>query len=130
MLKKPATIRNQIKQLFSLRYFQIVWPLPLLFVLLTLLLPVWQLMPWIKESVGIPLHYNTHFGVDLFGQWWKIYLFAVFGFSVWIINLIASIVFFKRDEVLSYLFAGTTLLVEIFLFIAMIFVVLLNLTYA
>ncbi|MBU1705572.1 hypothetical protein KKG19_02495, partial [Patescibacteria group bacterium] len=71
-------------------------------------------------------HYNIYFGIDRFGPWYYIFVPAALGGTLLIINLIFQTAFFRRESVLSYFFAVATVFSEIMLFVAMIFIVLLN----
>ncbi len=93
------------------------------------MLPWWQLFSEIRQRAAIPLHYNIHFGVDLFGAWWLIFMIPAIGWLIFIINLISATLVLKRDRILSYFFIMVSLFSQMILFVAMIFVVLLNLSY-
>ena len=129
MAKFIKTAQENFKQLFALKFFKIALLLSLIFLALTAALPAWQLLPEIREKVSIPLHYNTHFGIDSFGMWWNVFMVSVFGGSILLINYIAAIVLWTKEKVLSYFLASVALLVQVLLFISIIFVVLFNLAY-
>lgn len=129
MAKSITKLKENFSKLFSRRFFQITIPLSLTIVVASVLLPIWQLMPEIKDKTAIPLHYNIHFGVDLFGAWWLIFLTSAIGFVIFFLNLILAAWFWQRDKVLSYFFVSVSLLTQILLFIATVFIVLLNLSY-
>lgn len=94
------------------------------------LFPAWKLLPGIELLPAIPLHYNVHSGIDLFGPWWNIFLIPVLGAVILIVNLIGALVVWKRERMLALVFLGATVFAETLLFFAMLFVVLLNLSYA
>jgi len=98
----------------------------LVLVILTFVLPVWRVLPLIENQNFLPLHYNIYFGIDRFGPWYYIFVPAALGGALLIINLIFQTAFFRRESVLSYFFAVATVFSEIVLFVAMIFIVLLN----
>lgn len=100
------------------------------FFLLCALFPVWKLFPDITLRPAIPLHYNIHSGIDLFGPWWNIFLIPALGGGVLLINTLAALFIWKRERLLAFVFLGATMLAEFILFFAMVFVVLLNLSYA
>lgn len=128
-MKFLSSIRHKSSNLFSKRFFQFTAVISIILVALTALLPIWQLMPEIREKVAIPLHYNIHFGVDLFGAWWRIFTIPIIGFVIFAVNHIAAIIMIEKEKVLSYIFASISLISQILLFVGMVFVVLLNLTY-
>lgn len=98
----------------------------LVLVILTFALPAWRVLPLVQEQDFLPLHYNIYFGIDRFGPWYYIFVPAALGGTLLIINLIFQTAFFRRESVLSYFFAIATVFSEIMLFVAMIFIVLLN----
>jgi hypothetical protein len=94
------------------------------------LFPVWKLLPDIELRPAIPLHYNIHSGIDLFGPWWNIFLIPALGAVILLVNTVGALVVWKRERMLALVFLGATVLAESLLFFAMLFVVLLNLSYA
>ena len=94
------------------------------------LFPAWKLLPDIQLRPAIPLHYNIHSGIDLFGPWWNIFLIPALGAGIFLVNTIGAMTVWKRERMLALVFLGATVLAESFLFFAMLFVVLLNLSYA
>jgi len=102
----------------------------LLFLMATILLPYWRLFPEVTNEYAVPLHYNIHSGVDRYGSWKWIFMSSIIGASIFFINNIACVYFWKRDRVLSELFLVVSALSQVLLFAAVIFVVLLNLSYA
>ena len=72
------------------------------------------------------LHYNIVFGVDLVGAWWKIYFLPLGGFVSALINYIFSLAFYDSDKILARFLSFVSAVVHIFLIIAIIFIVGLN----
>lgn len=93
------------------------------------LLPIWQLFPGLQNKLAIPLHYNIHFGVDLFGAWWQIFTIPAVGTLILFINFVGALYLWRREKVLSYFFATGTVLIELIFLVGMVFIVLLNLAY-
>lgn len=104
--------------------------LSLLSLAFSVLLPIWRLFPDIQNQPAVPLHYNIHFGVDSLGPWWRIFVYPAFGLAVLILNTILAMTIFKKDRVLRNLLLITSIAANIVIAIAMVFVVLVNLTYA
>lgn len=63
----------------------------------------------------IPLHYNIYFGIDLIGQWYKIYFIPGFGFLIFFINLLLSSIIYKREKIISYFLVLATCIAQIVL---------------
>jgi len=83
--------------------------------------------PLVKDIPAIPLHYNIYFGIDLIGPPIRIFILPLFGFLVVLVNLILSYIIYIKERLLSYFLVGGSILIEIFLLIASIFVISINL---
>lgn len=130
MNKKITQAIKNIREVLSKRFFQVAAALGILLLLLAIGLPAWQLFPEIRQEIAVPLHYNIHFGVDYFGEWWKIFSFPLAGLIIYILNFILVIAFWRRDKVLAYFFAAVADVCAFVILVAMVFVTLLNLSYA
>ncbi len=121
--------RTKSKQLGS-RFF-VIAPLIVTGVFLTasLALMYWKLFPSAMDQFTVPLHYNVHSGVDRIGSWQQLFTVPVVGLAIMIINLVGAAIAWKRQKVLSYFLLATTAVCEIFVFLAVVFIVLLNLSY-
>lgn len=64
------------------------------------------------------LHYNIYFGIDWIGEWYKIYMYPLFGFLVFLINYSFAIYFYAKDKTISYIFSFSTTFIEIIIFIS------------
>ena len=89
-------------------------------------LPAWRLLPGILEAKFIPLHYNIYFGIDRFGPWYGVFLPAAAGLAIFLLNVVILCVVFRSERFLALLLAWTTLIVELILLVATIFIVSLN----
>jgi len=113
----------------GIRFFPIAFFLSLAFIGASIGLIYWKLFPEITQQFAVPLHYNIHFGVDLFGGWRRIFTIPTIGGIILAVNTLVSIVLFRKDRTLSYFFMTVATMTEVILFAAMVFVVLLNLSY-
>ena len=113
----------------KLRFYRLAFGLALFAVLLAVVLPAWKVLPMIYGNEVIPIHYNIHYGVDRTGPWWRVFTLPVIGLALWLVNVPLAAVFSRHERMLGTFVAGMTLVIEVLLFIAMIFVVLLNLSY-
>jgi hypothetical protein len=129
MKKRLKSFFTSLKEMSRKRFFIIATVTSLLFLAASILLPIWRLFPDITERFAIPLHYNIHSGVDLFGAWQRIFTPAIIGASIFIANFLIAIALWRKEQVLSYFLAAVAVIVQIIVFVSMVFVVLLNLTY-
>lgn len=111
------------------RFFLVSFLFSALLIGLSVFLIWWQLFPEIQSQIFVPLHYNIHFGVDALGPWWRIFTIPMVGMGILLVNTSAAIFLWNREQALSYFFAATSVLSQIILFVALLFVILLNLTY-
>lgn len=111
------------------RFFRVIAVLTILLWLFEILFPTWRILPLIYGQSTVPLHYNVHLGVDSIGEWWKIYLTPAIGLLFIAVNLIVARMTWKKEPMLAYLAAASTLLMHIILCIAVLCIVLLNISY-
>lgn len=78
------------------------------------------------QTEPIILHYNIFFGIDLIGPWFKIYLIPLFGLICFFINFALSAIIYKRSKILSYLLIHASSLIQIFILLAVIFLIFQN----
>lgn len=74
----------------------------------------------------ITLHYNIFFGIDLLGPINRVYSIPFLGSFIILGNFILTYLVYNIDGLLRYLLSYSTVLMQIFLFIAGILVILLN----
>ena len=72
------------------------------------------------------LHYNVIFGIDLAGAWWKIFYMPGSGTLIFLLNYFLAIWFYLEDKFLARLLTVITAVWEIFLIIATVLIVGLN----
>ncbi len=89
-------------------------------------LPIWKLAPLAESRNVFSLHYNVFFGVDLVGPWFSVLYVPVLGCILLVANRTFTRVLFEREQLLSYFFAITTLMIEALLFVAVVLITLLN----
>jgi len=136
MLISQFGMKKQLKAMLStmtvmLKKPRVRWILIISIVLLivTFAIPYWKLYPEIKTTPAVPLHYNIHFGVDLFGAWWRVFMPSIAGLAILIINGILATVYWKKQNMLSYYALLATPVLMVFLILASLFITLLNITY-
>ena len=70
------------------------------------------------QSEPVYLHYNIYFGVDLIGEWYKIFLMPFIGLVIYFINLYLSYIIYKREKIISYIIIGITIFLECVILVA------------
>ncbi len=75
---------------------------------------------------AIFLHYNTIFGIDLVGEWWKIFFAPVIGVGVFLVNYFLSFAFYATNKLPSRFFSFFTLFFEALLLVGVVLIVRLN----
>ncbi|PIS42465.1 MAG: hypothetical protein COT24_03415 [Candidatus Kerfeldbacteria bacterium CG08_land_8_20_14_0_20_40_16] len=74
----------------------------------------------------ISLHYNIYFGIDLIGEWYKLYFIPLSGLIIILVNYLVSAIIYSSKMVLAYLVIGVTAFVQILLGLAAILIILVN----
>lgn len=129
MSKITVERKGRIATLFGLRMFRIAFGVSIGFIVLTIGLPLWRLFPGLYGQQVVPLHYNIHYGVDWTGVWWQIFTLPALGVLFVTINTLGALWFVKRDIVLTRIALFASVILTAFLFLAMVFVVSLNIVY-
>ncbi len=117
------------ERLLSIGFFRLVPSVSLFLIVVQIGLISWRIVPAIYGQTAVPLHYNIHFGVDTIGDWWRIYTVPTLALCILLINMGLAQFFFVRDRALAYMAGGATLVLEAILFVASLFIILLNLSY-
>ena len=101
--------------------------MPLLGSILIQIFLWWDLIANIRPEAGqIFLHYNIIFGVDLVGDWWKLYLTPLVRVVVILLNYFFSLMFYSTDKFLSRLLSLWVFFFHIFLMIGLALLIRLN----
>src|SRR5512135_1766115 len=97
---------DAIRELYTTSHFyRITSLLSAVFVIVMVALPLWRLYPTGAEGQFIALHYNVYLGIDRFGPWYFIFSIPLLGASLFLLNLVFEIFFFRREHILSKFFA-------------------------
>lgn len=110
-------------------YLKDLWiSVPIISVILIQIYIWWDLIANIHPDSGqIFLHYNIIFGVDLVGDWWKIFYLPLVGMGVLLVNYFLSFMFYGSDKFLARLLSFWVLFFHIFLTVGVVLLVRLNL---
>jgi succinate dehydrogenase hydrophobic anchor subunit len=87
---------------------------------------LWLLVQIRPQNDLIFLHYNTLFGVDFTGEWWKVYYLPAIGILIIAINMFLGMLLFNKDKFISYILLAISLICQIFLAICGALLVFLN----
>ena len=109
-------------------YFRDPWvSVPLVGVIFAQLFLWWYLISNIRPDAGqIFLHYNIIFGVDLVGDWWRIYYLPLAGVAVTLLNYFFSLMLYSVDKFLARILSVWVLFFHLFLTIGVTLLVRLN----
>lgn len=83
-------------------------------------------LSYATDAGQIYLHYNLYFGIDNIGNWYEALIIPLLGLFIIIFNNILAYFFYVQERVISYSLVISQLLLQIILFAAAIFVILLN----
>lgn len=64
------------------------------------------------------LHYNIYFGVDLIGQWYRLYLMPLIGLAVAAVDTVLAAALYRRARALSYVLLGITVFLQLLLLLS------------
>lgn len=78
------------------------------------------------KTEPIFLHYNIYFGIDLIGEWYRIYLIPLSGFVILLVNYLVGAKIYQTKQVLTYLLVGFTIPLQIFLGLSAILIIRIN----
>jgi hypothetical protein len=85
-----------------------------------------QPLSYLSQSGQIALHYNVYFGIDRLGPWYFVLALPLLGLFIIIFNNILGYVFYLYDKLISHFFIFSMTALQLILFAAGIFVILLN----
>lgn len=77
-------------------------------------------------DLPLSLHYNIIFGIDLIGEWWKLWIIPFAGLICGVINFGISHFVYDKRKPLSRFIAIVTVLLEVLLIMGNILLVSLN----
>jgi len=74
----------------------------------------------------IILHYNIYFGVDEVGNWKSLFFMPTLAAVLLFLNLTLSRFFYYKERLVSYLFAGAALVLQLLMAVGVISAILIN----
>ncbi len=84
---------------------------------------LWLYLTVSPKELPVPLHYNIYFGIDLIGEWYKIFFIPFSGFVILFINFLISFIIYRKQKIISYFLSALTGLFQLFLFWAAFLIV-------
>lgn len=77
-------------------------------------------------DLPIILHYNIYFGIDAVGNWKSVFFMPTLAVLLLLVNVILSRFFYFKERLVSYLFAGTALAIQLLMAVGVISVIIIN----
>jgi hypothetical protein len=121
-------ISEKVKRFFWHGY----WTDPIIFFSLFLAILVnvgiWVALRFVVQATDQPiiLHYNIYFGVDSIGDWRNVFIMPAVALLIFLVNLVLSRFFYYKERLVSHLFAGMGLLVQILMVVGVISILIIN----
>jgi len=127
--KAEESPKLSVRSFFEQEFFKnhiVAWLLVLSF---ATNLADWIILKVFVAPVDFPiiLHYNVYFGVDLLGDWQKVFFLPLLGLFLFLINGTLALYFYNsKERIAGYLMLIATLMVQLSLIIASIGVIIIN----
>ncbi len=81
---------------------------------------------YLTETNQIALHYNVYFGIDSVGPWYLALIIPLLGLFIIILNNLLAYIFYLQEKLISHFLIFSQTVLQVILFAAGIFVILLN----
>lgn len=117
-----------LRDMLSLRFFRVAFGACAVLFVAGIVTILAALFPAVTQSPVVSLHYNIHFGVDAVGAWWRLFVPSGIALVLTGCNALYAARVWHREQVIAYAFAIAALLVNVFVFLHVVFIVLLNFT--
>lgn len=92
-------------------------------VVINILLWVFLIYRIQPQEEPIFLHYNIYFGIDLIGEWYRIYIIPALGSVIIFINLLISSIIYNKEKILAFFLLSLMTLSQILLTMAALLIV-------
>jgi len=80
----------------------------------------------VPTDMPIILKYNIYFGVDAVGNWKSLFFMPTLAVVLLFLNLVLSRFFYYKERLVSYLFAGAALVLQLLMAVGVISAILIN----
>ncbi|MDP3970306.1 MAG: hypothetical protein Q8P90_01265 [bacterium] len=90
---------------------------------------IWLMLYYYLPETENPvvLHYNIYFGIDLIGEWSKLFYIPASGLVILVVNTVFSILLTKKEKLLSSILEISSLLAQLALLGATVLIIFSNL---
>lgn len=99
-----------------------------LIISLVLNLGMWFVIWYLVKPQAEPylLHYNIFLGIDLIGEWWRMFFIPALGAGILLVNFVISFFLLVKEKILTFYLTTISSAAQVFLILALIFIFLLN----
>lgn len=124
--------KNNLREKFKRFFWHGYWTDPIIFFSLVLAILVnagmWAALFRTIAPTNLPiiLHYNIYFGIDVVGNWKSVFFMPTLAVFLLLANVILSRFFYYKERLVSYLFAGTALAIQLLMAVGVISVIIIN----
>lgn len=125
-------LRVKFKEKFHRFFWHGFWTDPVIFFALVFALlaniGLWVALVRTVTPTDTPiiLHYNIYFGVDAVGNWKSLFFMPGLAAALLVLNAGLSRFFYYKERLAAYLFAGTALVLQLLMAVAVISAIIIN----
>lgn len=128
----PASWKTKLSERAKRFFWHGFWTDPVIFfsIVLAILanISLWVALfrTVVPTDSPIILHYNIFFGVDAVGNWKSLFFMPTLAAALLFLNLVLSRFFYYKERMVSYLFAGAALALQLLMAVGVISAILIN----
>lgn len=125
-------LSSKLKDKFKRFFWHGYWTDPVIFFSLVLAViangGIWVALfrTVVPTDLPIILHYNIYFGIDAVGNWKSVFFMPTLAAVLLAANVVLSRFFYYKEKLVSYLFAGTALALQLLMAVGVISVIIIN----
>src|SRR4030042_4081845 len=115
----PNNLSSKTKERLKRFFWHGYWTDPVIFFSLVLAVlangGIWIALfrTVVPTDLPIILHYNIYFGIDAIGNWKSVFFMPTLAAILLAANIVLSRFFYYKERLVSYLFAGTALALQL-----------------
>ncbi|OGI26010.1 MAG: hypothetical protein A3J76_05230 [Candidatus Moranbacteria bacterium RBG_13_45_13] len=128
----PNNLSSKTKERLKRFFWHGYWTDPVIFFSLVLAVlangGIWIALfrTVVPTDLPIILHYNIYFGIDAIGNWKSVFFMPTLAVILLAANIVLSRFFYYKERLVSYLFAGTALALQLLMAVGVISVIIIN----